>query len=408
MPEEAANSQPAAFVLAPDLYAAIAPGHFYAAHLRREEQRNTEASDAQKGSCDQKSRVIRDGTHAKLARRPNGRALLQPRQAVVSVGSLAQCSGSAVVRQGGTVVTVGVRAEVLAASDVVEDGGLAAQRAMATNESKTEINAASIQRLGLLVPNVDLRTGCHPLHMPGSAPSASSQTLAWIIRELLLTADFIQLKDLEIYEGTLENQLSATDDASSNPRRVRGYWTLYIDAVVLSHDGSLLDALWATVVAAVHTTRIPRAYWDMDLNSAVADDLHSQPRLIVPSSARCPATLSFAMFAPGPNPEEDSLLLDPDAFEEDLCRESGWICVNAREQSREHGTGTVDDERQSAVLAVRSAGGAGAACAQHIGAIARAAAKRSIALRRSIKEALQVADRQTDQGAPPLDVDMGY
>ena len=76
--------------------------------------------------------------------RPNGRSLDEFRTPTINTGSLSHCNGSAVVRLGDTAVVCGVRAELLLASDIPHP------------PSEDTSDADSIERLGLLVPNVEL------------------------------------------------------------------------------------------------------------------------------------------------------------------------------------------------------------------------------------------------------------
>ena len=55
-----------------------------------------------------------------------------------------------------------------------------------------------IRELGLLVPNVELSTGCSPAHLPGQAPGSLAQTLARRVQSLLYTSNLISAEDLRI------------------------------------------------------------------------------------------------------------------------------------------------------------------------------------------------------------------
>ncbi len=97
--------------------------------------------------------------------RPNGRSLDAFSTPTIHTGSLSHSNGSAVVRLGDTAVVCGVRAEILLASDIPHPPG--------DDISEDDL----VERLGLLVPNVELSTGCSPDHLPGSPPSKQSLSM---------------------------------------------------------------------------------------------------------------------------------------------------------------------------------------------------------------------------------------
>ncbi|KAG6993973.1 hypothetical protein G7Y79_00048g083690 [Physcia stellaris] len=61
---------------------------------------------------------------------------------------------------------------------------------------KTETD--EIARLNLLVPNIELSTGCSPAHLPGSPPSALAQTLSYRVLTLL-HSQLVEAEDLRIW-----------------------------------------------------------------------------------------------------------------------------------------------------------------------------------------------------------------
>lgn len=113
--------------------------------------------------------------------RPNGRGQYQFRDQSINVGSLTHCNGSTVVRIGGTTCVCGVRAEIAAYDRI-------------PNPPTVDLNARDdpikdaeeLSSLNLIVPNVDLGTGCTPSIPPGQAPTSVAQALAHRLRSLLI------------------------------------------------------------------------------------------------------------------------------------------------------------------------------------------------------------------------------
>jgi len=114
-------------------------------------------------------------------RRPNGRATTQFREPLVNVDSLAYSNGSAVVRIGGTTCVCGVRAEIASYDSIPNPPAVdlnAREDAVAEAEELASLN--------LIVPNIDIGTGCTPSIPPGQAPTGLAQALAERLRSLLV------------------------------------------------------------------------------------------------------------------------------------------------------------------------------------------------------------------------------
>lgn len=262
--------------------------------------------------------------------RPDGRSSTTFRIPTCTTGSLTHCVGSAVVRLGDTAVVCGVQAEILLASTIPD-----APR----NATDSETLAA----LNLLVPNVDLATGCSPAHLPGAGgpPSTEAQTLSQRLLALLLSSKMVDLEDLRVKHTP---KLTETDEEAAAPQeQTIAYWTLYISVHVLSLSGSrsLFDAAWAALMAALRSTRLPSAWWDTDLESVICSDQISEARSL--NLRGQPIAATWAIFITSKsqsNPSASSgghrltdgrcawSLADPDGFEDPLCQESVTVVVD--------------------------------------------------------------------------------
>ncbi|KAI9786436.1 MAG: hypothetical protein M1839_006896 [Geoglossum umbratile] len=270
---------------------------------------------------------LQPGTPETPAQRPNGRQPSQFRAPKKHTGSLTHASGSAVVRVGDTAAVCGVRAEILLASNVGSSGSI--------GDDDNEVRA-----LGLLVPNVELSTGCSPAHLPGQPPSPLAQTLATRLQTLLYTANLISAKELRIAYTP-----PAVDDDGEGPpeppkEEIKAWWVLYIDILFISLDGNPFDAAWSSILAALTDTKLPRAYWDPDRTCILCDDAIASAKML--RIEKLPIASTFAIYSTqrkewgkgsGKGKENDNglrkwILADPDAFEEGLCRESVTVVVD--------------------------------------------------------------------------------
>ncbi|KAK3069956.1 hypothetical protein LTR53_011290 [Teratosphaeriaceae sp. CCFEE 6253] len=266
--------------------------------------------------------------------RPNGRSLDEFRSPTINTGSLSHSNGSAVVRLGDTAIVCGVRAEVLLASDIPRPPG---------EETSDE---DVIESLGLLVPNVELSTGCSPKHLPGNPPSTLAQALSYRILSLLYTSNMLTLDDLRIQytEPPTED-----DIPDAGPKVVtKAYWTLYIDILCIALDGNPFDASWASVISALQSTRLPKAWWDPDHETIICSPLASEAKKL---QLRClPVASTFAVFSTASPLRQRAeaecwILADPDGFEEDVCTEAVTVVVAA------------DDSDDGRLLTVEKFGG---------------------------------------------------
>ncbi|KAI4234321.1 MAG: hypothetical protein L6R40_006798 [Gallowayella cf. fulva] len=341
--------------------------------------------------------------HAHLSspngRRPSGRLPHESRKPQINTGSLTHCHGSAVVRAGDTAVVCGIRAEILNTSDVVDYrpltkqselearyGGASTFSNAAVGENKslarTE-DAEELAHLNLLVPNVELSTGCSPSYLPGSPPSTEAQSLSHRVLTLLHSSQLLSMDDLRIWyqppsssrpttstpqppppdETTTSAEptsmsLDVPDDTTpedsedTQKPEVKAYWTLHITLLVLSLSGPPFATIWTALLAALRNTRLPRAWWDADRQSVLCSPLVSE---FTPLSLnRLPIAASFGVFdaekdgaglvsqspegqATKSNAQRKWVLADIDGFEEGCCEEELIVVVREKEEGGEGG-----------------------------------------------------------------------
>ncbi|KXT10872.1 hypothetical protein AC579_8992 [Pseudocercospora musae] len=236
--------------------------------------------------------------------------------------SLSHSNGSAVVRMGDTAVVCGVRGEILLASDIPHP----------PDEDTT--SSATVEDLGLIVPNVELSTGCSPSHLPGNPPTSLAQSLSHRVSALLNNSNAIELADLSIKHTEPQTAGHLPD---KEPKIVtKAYWALYVDILCLALDGNAFDAAWLAVAAALQDTVLPRAWWDQDQEMILCSPLSSESsRLSFPGL--CVASTFAAFSTASPLKQRDAaqswILADPDAFEEDLCDETVTVVLSPASES---------------------------------------------------------------------------
>lgn len=317
-------------------------------------------------------------SHSPSQLRPSGRTPSETRQPIIHTGSLTHAHGSAVVRCGDTSVVCGVRGEILRAENIADwtpsepsekdthvGGGekppsrgngsgdesesnsdeeelditrLSSERA----QKRRKLEKQDIARLNLLVPNVELATGCSPHHLPGGPPSVQAQVLSQRLLSLLHTADVIPLSNLRIWNdppvvgptqesGTKterETRMEMEDveqEGLEGKREVKAFWVLYIDIMFLSLSGPPLDSAWLAMLAALRNTGLPRATWDTDKGGVYCDP---EPGLAtglglrdLPIALTCGAFVEEGGSAVAKKERRKWILADPDGFEEGLCKE---------------------------------------------------------------------------------------
>lgn len=258
------------------------------------------------------------------ATRVNGRLPSQFRPPHINNGSLTHAEGSAVVRIGDTTVVCGVRGEILRADRVA---GLRQEKSSSATAPRSGSNEA--KDLDLLVPNIELDTGCSPKFIPGQPPSMLAQSLSMRIYNLLHSSHLIDIEDLKVFHRPVEShdpdQMDEDDPTENEKIEVKGFWTLYIDLLFISLDGNPFDAAWAAVVSALRETCLPKAYWDPDSDLILCDGTASESKRL--HLRGLPVAITVSIFkekeqARGRAREEKYwLLADPDTFEESLCDE---------------------------------------------------------------------------------------
>ncbi|KAL2042772.1 hypothetical protein N7G274_004531 [Stereocaulon virgatum] len=283
--------------------------------------------------------------------RPSGRSPTQTRTPTCHTGSLTHAHGSAVVRCGDTAVVCGVRGEILGAEDVPDYKAKTAEEIEEDDEHemkyadtwerklrKQKESSEEMARLGLLVPNLELATGCSPTHLPGGPPSTLAQTLSQRILTLLHTSNLLDMKDLRIWSrwprsgsssGSHVEEISQQDEPAQDS--VKAFWVLYIDILFISLDGNPFDAAWLAVLDALKNTRLPSAWWDRDREMVLCSDVPREAQQLTVYGM--PVPLSFGVF----ESDEEArgkrwVLADMDGFEEGLCRETVTVVVGEGEK----------------------------------------------------------------------------
>lgn len=206
----------------------------------------------------------------------------------------------------------------------------------------------------LLVPNVEFATGCDVNQVPGSAPSSVAQATAWRVKEMLVSLGFIQPEQLEIWgrryisdarssagdDGSDQDDYDAMDDVvdENEEKEIVGYFTLYIDLVIISLSGPPFTALWAAAIAALRDTKLPAASYSVQVENIICSPLLSDSRLL--ATRGLPIAASYAVFESRlhkglkDRKEESWVLADVDAEEEIVCKESVVVVVDCSDSGR--------------------------------------------------------------------------
>lgn len=283
--------------------------------------------------------------------RPSNRAPSQCRPISINTSSLTHANGSTLLKLGQTTAVCGVRAEILPIHEIANyriNQNPSAQQTqppppLDDDQQDPPASDATIRTHNLLVPNLELSTGCSPFHLPGSPPSLEAQSLTQRLLSLLQTSRLIRLSDLCIYDNNNNN-----NNNSSTEKKLHAFWVLYIDTVIINHDGNLFDACALAMLSALRDTRLPRAWWDADLGSVLCSSERGEARGL--RLRGCPVPMSFLVFRSDGLEEGggglaegrrrgtrgvEQVLCDPDAFEEGCGGgERGCVVVDFEAEGR--------------------------------------------------------------------------
>jgi exosome complex component RRP43 len=246
------------------------------------------------------------------------------------MSSLTNANGSSLIRIGDTAIVCGVRAELLPVAEIANYRITKTDDVSFNDEDYTEIIANN-----LLVPNIELSTGCSPNHLPGGPPSVEAQSLSQRLLGLLHTSRLVGKEDLKIYY-TLP--VDADEEERAKGPQLKAYWTLYIDILCISYGGNVFDAAWLALYAALRDAALPKAWWDVDLKQILCSAEVSEAKKL--RLQGMPVPLSWSIFVPEvrtgkkAGQEEVWVLCDPDAFEEECCLEAGCVVVDVDSQGR--------------------------------------------------------------------------
>ncbi|KIX09138.1 uncharacterized protein Z518_00216 [Rhinocladiella mackenziei CBS 650.93] len=285
-------------------------------------------------------------------RRPSNRAPFEPRPIQLNTGSLTHCSGSSLTKIGATTIVCGVRAEILPVSEIPsfrirkatssDNQGESVRRpSRHDDDEEEEEEYSAISRYHLIIPNIELSTGCSPNHPANAAPSVEGQSVSQRILSLLHSSRLVRTSDLEIIYTPPPETHHPELGIDADPQ-LKAYWVLYIDMICISHGGSVFDAAWLALYAALRDTILPKAWWDADLEQVLcAAELEHARRLRLRGM---PVPSSFGVFVPekrllpdnqngGQGDDQYWILMDTDGWEEESCRETGCVTVDVEDDS---------------------------------------------------------------------------
>jgi exosome complex component RRP42 len=221
--------------------------------------------------------------------RCDGRRQNESRDVEIRCGVIAQAAGSSRVRLGGTDVIVGVKAEI------------------GTPEADTP-------EIGSLEFSVE----CSPVASPAFRGRGGEE----------LAAELVGAIEKSYYMGPNSVASESPIDLSSLCiLSGKSCWVLYVDALILDLDGSVIDAISMACRAALQDTKIPKVEIQQEGDDAdfeVDDDPEQATRLDV---SRVPLSLSVALTG-------TAIIVDPTSAEEEAAtvvmsvstNEEGHVC----------------------------------------------------------------------------------
>jgi exosome complex component RRP43 len=257
-----------------------------------------------------------------------------------------------------------VRAEILNAKNIPDP------------PTEDEDAEERLRRLGLIVLNVEFATGSAKKWLPGGAPPTLAQSTAWKLQEMILSFGLIDIRQLEIRGAPPSSLRSSTPSSSedeeshSNQDQVLAYWTLYIDVTLISHATSPLPTLWAAILGALRTTRLPHAFFSPAYDTILCSSTRDPRKLNIRGM---PIGSTFRVFDSSDHKglagKEDGkgrwLLAEPDDLEEEICGESMMVVVDCS-----------DVKRGTRLMRVEKGGGGVVGWKQMVGEVVGLAEKR--------------------------------
>ncbi|KAK6839628.1 3' exoribonuclease family protein [Apiospora arundinis] len=273
-----------------------------------------------------------------LPRRPHAPTDASPPRLAppyINTSSLSHAHGSAVVRNGDTTVICGVRGETILTSAIPNY-----RASSAVDDSSSALDEA--RDYDLLVPNIELATGCAPNFLPGVPPTTLAQTLSTRVYSLLHSSKLVDVNRLRIYPEEVGGEKNKEDDekmdeaeevdeyAVSEDKAVKAYWVLYIDVLFISFDGNPFDTAWTAILAALRDTKLPQAYWDADREMVLCK--RSPAKMSSLDLRGLPVACTAAVFTAKEKQKKGNgsywVLVDPDRLEEGLCDETVTVVVD--------------------------------------------------------------------------------
>lgn len=282
-------------------------------------------------------------SHAASAKptRTNGRAPHHARPLNINASSLSHAHGSAMVRIGDTSVICGVRGELLPTTSIPHwrrPKSRAEREAVEDRDAEArEDGTRELRDYDLLVPNIELATGCAPQFLPGVPPTTLAQTLSTRVYSLLHSTELLDSEGLRVWytppsldageDDRMGEGQGDTDEDMAEPE-IKAYWVLYIDVLFVSFDGNPFDAAWIAILAALRDTKLPRAWWDPDREMVLCSRTESRALNVRGLPIACTAALLNEREAETAGQSKSFLLVDPDRLEESLCDESITVVVD--------------------------------------------------------------------------------
>ena len=209
--------------------------------------------------------------------RPDGRKGLNTLRPVsISTESISSADGSAVVKQGDTIVICGIKVEIAKPKD-------------------------ETPKKGFIVPNLTLGPIAHSKFKPGP-PNDLAQTASQFLFEALANSNILPLEELCILEGHFA-------------------WSLYADLVCLNYDGNILDASLKALIAALRATKMPKAHTIHMENDEFKLKINIEDKSSLKLGS-LPTCCTVGIF-------DDKLLLDPTDEEEEMSEACLTVVLNS-------------------------------------------------------------------------------